>query len=399
MTRNVALLSTTLSSLLLLSACGGADGPPGGWAGSVDTLETGRIVVHNPDVPAWTEAWMLRERFRLGSMAEEGPELLGQIAGLELGPGGEVYVLDGQASEIRVFGGDGSFQHSFGGWGEGPGELNSPSGLALDAQGTLWVMNWGNGRYSGYDPATGEVSREARRLASFASFPWPGKFEEGRRLIDIGLNQDGEPAILRLDTAFVPADTLGFPEPDDADRIFFRDGSTMVASLLDPFAPRPTWAPRPRGGIVLGEGRAFRIHRVRFTGDTILTMELRREPVETTRAERDSAVAFIEKIAGSLGGAVPDRRPNPRATKPAHGQIFVDDRDRTWVWGVPPAGGTPAWEVFGADGRYLGPVPVPDPPAFLPPVLRGSRMAVASEVDGYPVVIVYDLVQAEDDGV
>jgi hypothetical protein len=147
----------------LLASCGN----PGQsvemeWAGSVDTLVSGRVLVRSPDAPTDGSSTLM-ERFRVGSEDAEGPDLFGSIEGLALGPEGEVYVLDGQASEVRVFDSEGGFERAFGGEGEGPGELSSPSGLALDSQETLWVMNWGNGRYTGFDAVTGGVRREVPR--------------------------------------------------------------------------------------------------------------------------------------------------------------------------------------------------------------------------------------------
>jgi hypothetical protein len=34
---------------------------------------------------------------------------------------------------------------------------------------------------------------------------------------------------------------------------------------------------------------------------------------------------------------------------------------------------------------------MPDPPTFLRPVARGNRMAVATQVNGFPQVVIYDL--------
>ena len=255
--RSAGLL-VVVAIVLTISGCSEAarhvDAP--GWSGTVDTLGSGRVVVRNLDQPLWSdgEGWVLRERFRLGSLDGDGPDVFGEVRDVELGEDGGLYVLDGQAEEVRAFQSDGTYLHTFGRSGEGPGELNRPAGMAFDSGGTLWVMNWGNARYTGFDPTTGEVRREVRRLASFAAFPWPGIFDDRGRLLDVGLDRDGEPSILRLDTAFVPSDTVALPQAGEAHRIAFRRGALMVMSTLDPFAPRPTWAPRPRGGIVLGEG-------------------------------------------------------------------------------------------------------------------------------------------------
>jgi hypothetical protein len=376
-------------------ACGGPDSNRAlVWGGTMDTLASGRVVVRSPDVGLWQDEFAFRERLRLGTLEGEGPELFGDVSALELGRAGEVYVLDGLAHEVRVFGSDGSFQRAFGREGEGPGELRSPAGLALDSEGTLWLMNWGNGRYTGFDPVTGNLRREVVRRVSSVIFPWPGAFQDGQQLLDVGVSRHGQLSAIRLDSAFVPKDTLTLPQPATEDRIVFRRGSVVFAALVEPFAPQPEWAPRPPGGIVVGEGSEYRVHRIGFDGDTSMTMELERERARTTTAERDSALAFFQELEQSLQGAVADRQPRPRSTKPAHGPLFVDDQDRTWVRAVSTWGADPEWDVFAADGRFLGQVGVPGTPGFLRPVIRGNRMLVTTEEKGFPEVIVYDLVGA-----
>lgn len=82
-------------------------------------------------------------------------------------------------------------------------------------------------------PGTGELLRNVPRSVRFATFPWPGAFEHGRRLVDVGPDCEGRISILRLDTAFVPSDAIPLPEPPEADRIFFRRGDVIVASIPD----------------------------------------------------------------------------------------------------------------------------------------------------------------------
>ncbi|MFV1988304.1 MAG: hypothetical protein ACC682_13565, partial [Gemmatimonadota bacterium] len=306
------------------------------------------------------DAWVLREIFRVGSLDGEGPDVFGEIRDIELGPTGDLYILDGQADEVRVFGPDGGHLRTFGRTGEGPGELNRPAGMALDSDGLLWVMNWGNARYSAYDPNVGELVTERRRLAGFTSFPWPGSFDREGRLLDVGLSlqgdRGGDPAILRLDSAFVPTDTLPMPRPDEKYTIAFRRNGVMFMSTMVPFAPQPSWSPRPDGGIVVGEGAAYRLHRIGFDSDTTMTIEVLREPVAVSRAERDSALAAFRQRAGQEDGLEPDREPRIPETRPAHGALFVDDEDRIWVRRTVAAGAAPAWDVIDAEGRFLGSV-------------------------------------------
>lgn len=368
------------------------------WSGTVDTLATGRIVVSNPDRPLSDTHWELQERIRLGSLAEEGPELFGGIGGVALGSNGEIFVLDNQAAEVRVFDLQGAFLQTLGRQGQGPGELSGAAGLALDREGTVWVMNWGNARYTGFDPASGQVHNEVRSSISFHQFPWPGTFDEAGKLFDVALDDDRKPAVLLLDDQFLPADTLRLPQPSDADQISFHRGALRIASMPEPFAPAPSWAPRARGGIVIGEGREYRLHRVGFGGDTSMTIELDRVPAEVTPAEADSALAFFLQMQESLGGATPNRRPSVRQTKPAHGSLFIDDEDRTWVTAVRREGEAPQWDVFDADGRFVSSVDIPDPQIFVRPSVRGSWIAVATEGNGFPEVVLYQIVLNAPDG-
>ncbi len=365
-----------------------------GWAGTVETLPSGRVIVRNADIPLSPSPWSLQERLRIGSLDADGPTLFGQIGGMALDAEGGIYVLEPFAHEIRAFTADGTFRRAFGREGEGPGELSSPSGLTTDPRGDLWVLNWGAGRYSGFDPSDGSVADERRRQISFASFPWGGAFDDAGRLVDIGLDHNGEEVILRLDTAFVPADTLELPESPADDRIDFLQEGLRIASMPEPFAPQVSWKPRPRGGIVVGEGADYRLHRIEFSGDTTLTIELDRPPVPVRDSERDSALALFDRMAETLGGATADRRPDPKPFKPAHGTLTVDDQDRIWVVSE-SASSRLAWDVFGADGRYVTRVAIPGQPRSTPIVIRGNRVAVVDDASGVPTVVVYEILESE----
>jgi len=240
----------------------------GGWAGSVDTLPSGTVVIRNPAGGLWVEGdgWQVRERFQLGSFTGDGPDVFGDVRDVEIGPDGSIYILDGQASEVRVFGPDGAYTLTFGREGGGPGELRRPTGLAFDSHGTLWVNNWGNARYTGFDPHTGEVVREEQRQAGFAMLPWPGRFDAVDRLLDTALDPDGNPVILRLDSAFALGDTLPMPELGDEHRVTFT-----------------------RNGMPVGEVRPYSRHR-KFTAAELVerARKLPRLDYEKMRAEADA---------------------------------------------------------------------------------------------------------------
>lgn len=382
----------------LLAGCGGGEAP-GGAAVTIDTLPGGRVVVHNPDPAApdaGVERWTLRERVRIGSLDGEGADVFGQVVAVELGADSSIYVLDGQVEEVRIFGPDGAFLRTLGRSGEGPGELSRPAGMALDMRGRLWVLNWSNARYTAYDPSTGEVVKEGRRPASFVEFPWPGGVDREGRIVDVGLADDGDVALLQVDSAFIARDTLRLPPESDEYRITMSQDERMMMSMSDPFAPRQAWAPHAFGGIVVGNGGDYAIHRVGFTGDTTLTMVVDRRAVAVPSTEADSALAAFEELLGAMEGIRPSRDPRVPPNKPAHGALHVDDDGRTWVQ-VTTDGGA-AWDVLGPDGLLIATVDLPPGLTQGPSAVRGGRAAVGLRTGGFPTVVLYDIVPGGDGG-
>lgn len=75
---------------------------------------------------------------RLGTN-EIGPALFGLLTQADVGPDGNIVVLDADAQEIRVFAPDGRFVDGFGGWGDGPMELRGATEFHLFPDGRVAV--------------------------------------------------------------------------------------------------------------------------------------------------------------------------------------------------------------------------------------------------------------------
>ena len=59
---------------------------------------------------------------------------------------GSVYVADWRNDRIQKFTAEGEFLASFGESGDGDGQLNRPSSVAVDGEGFMYVADWGNER-------------------------------------------------------------------------------------------------------------------------------------------------------------------------------------------------------------------------------------------------------------
>lgn len=97
----------SLSLSLLLGACSGADGSPGG--GPLPTL----ILADAPEVT-------------IGEHKGGAPYLLSGVSDATVQSDGGIVILDCLSAELRYFDSSGRFLRAIGGRGEGPGEFSIP---------------------------------------------------------------------------------------------------------------------------------------------------------------------------------------------------------------------------------------------------------------------------------
>ena len=83
-----------------------------------------------PADPPATRTVELAEQWRIGGEDDEDV-LLGVIFDAQIGPSGDVYLIDRQLSQVLVISPEGELVTTLGRQGEGPGELNQPHGLVL----------------------------------------------------------------------------------------------------------------------------------------------------------------------------------------------------------------------------------------------------------------------------
>ena len=98
-----------------------------------------------------------------------GPGQMSSPAAVAVG-GGEVYVADQSNHRINVYGTDGTFARSFGGFGSGAGQLDTPVGVALSG-GEVFVTDQGNRRVSVFSAGGGFVRAFGKAVNAGAGNP------------------------------------------------------------------------------------------------------------------------------------------------------------------------------------------------------------------------------------
>ena len=112
----------------------------GSWKGQ-ETQKDGALYVTNPatgmEAPATVD---LKELWRVGGESENEEEFFGVIVRVTTDPKGNIYVLDNQLSEVKVYDPSGKFLKKIGREGEGPGEFRRPGDMFFLPDGNLGVM-------------------------------------------------------------------------------------------------------------------------------------------------------------------------------------------------------------------------------------------------------------------
>ena len=121
-------------------AVSGAPASAGTWKGQ-ETQKDGALHVANPATGMESPVTVdLKELWRLGGESENEEEFFGVIVRVTTDPKGNIYVLDNQLSEVKVYDPSGKYSKTIGREGEGPGEFRRPGDMFFLPDGNLGVM-------------------------------------------------------------------------------------------------------------------------------------------------------------------------------------------------------------------------------------------------------------------
>ena len=279
----------------------------------------------------------------VGDVEGEDPYLFTTIGSVVEDDRGRMIVADYQTHEVRVFEPDGRFAFSFGGQGEGPGEMTNPCCMTFGPDGLLWVRE--SIRYSAFKLEEGgaEYVRGLRSVNASFNLIAPVTFDAEGRLVDLGMAA-GDPRFTRfhlgpgtaVDTvpmATAEEQATGFSPVD----IMVGDQAAQFY-LYQPFGPRWIHGHGPGGWWARAVSSAYAVTLLHPDGSPSLIQAPLPGP-ELSPDERRRAQAQIdqEKQRFDLRDhpwGIPDR-------KPVLAELFFDRGGRLWV------------EKTGADGQEM----------------------------------------------
>jgi hypothetical protein len=348
----VSRMTYGLVATLLLGAC---DTPGASIQGSasVDTID-GVVHVRNSGEGLWTseERWRVTESLRLGSATEPETELFtNQLLATDIGPDGNIYVLDHFAGRVSVFSPEGGFLRTVGRRGRGPTELGMPSGFTWDRGGRLWVVDPSDRKYVVYDSIGAVVDRLPRATHVTPRRITPLVAVGGHGVVDEAAG-DGDLILLRTTLDGARHDTLAVLHrrggPSDAlVRAAVPPPGPEFAKVARHYVPRMKWAVDPEGGVWTGLPDELRFVKLDWSGDTLMVVTADHRASALTSAD-ERLIAEAARQSGLAPSEIDPRRPLFQS-------LAVLDSGHLLVQLVSEPG-EPAsvFDVYDPAGRYLG---------------------------------------------
>lgn len=392
-------------SILLASACSDAPGPGGdGAAGDVGS----------PDIAL---AAVVEPAYVVGAGTGEDWELFGNVPSVSFDDAGNLHVFDAGAQRVVVVGPDGSLARIVGRPGEGPGELQGASAMAVLPGGRIAIFEFGlPGRFEIVDADGTFAETVSFDITKGAPAPKVLPLPDGR-LISTGGPRVTLPGA-EPDGGSVPAGRRAmeiFPLDGSDPRVFYHAwglapprGDSIVVQLeadmtmsLPPsrgLEPGLHWAVLRDGRVAVADSIGYRVKLVTPEGEDAAWIERPVPPLTVTAAVREAvraharadleAAASLDVLAGVEMGMPPAMR---EATErrieemifpddiPVIAGLAVDWDGRLWIarWGADGVVDGPI-DIVEPSGRYVGTLPLDGPripDAFGP----GGQMAYLEE--------------------
>lgn len=376
-----------------LAACG-SDRDAEAWTGTM-TDSAGISIVRSTGEGIWgsTPGWTLEETFRVGGL-EGGPDAeFGLVAALDADSDGNVYVLDQQARQISVFDSGGSLVTVIGGPGGGPGEFG-PGLVGMFEHGdTVWGIDVAGQGMQGFDLSGERVAQSPFDLTGGVPLRMDetsrGLVAQRRGVLPGGnlTTGAGDPV------AFIRGASMDTLLTLPAGESFSMQGGQAQLSF---FQPEPLWDAADDGSLAWGTHKIYRVRITDAQGVTtrIVEREMAAQPV-TESLERGLRQALLRQMVQASGAPAEAIAPMLEQatfaeTLPLLVQVILDEEGYLWVQRVGEIDeqidsedfdlqdlGSPIWDVFDPEGRYLGDLRVPDgfqPLRLIDGVLWGTQL-------------------------
>lgn len=354
MIRNRTILAITCSLALILTAACTTDTSARASL-SITSDSAGVEIVRGPATDT-TLPWRLVELRRFGG-ADTGAFDFNRVSRYNVATDGHgtIAILDyDNDNRIHVFDTTGTILRSMGRTGGGPGEMQFPNGLRMDATGAVSVFDAGKNALVRWG-ADGLPLPELSLKTINGRVSGSPSVEGDTMWVLLSVN-DSLNAVSRLErwtsTDTLPIDSTVLPKPR---MVMFKCVGLMLPPL---FSPELQWA--------VGAGQLAITTQSQYVIDIReggrLTRSVRRDIVPVAAHTTDASRLYPDGLKVSFGegrecvtpSAEVGEKVGVAATIPVVRTAVVAPDGSLWVERYTFKGETPALDVFDRDGQYLG---------------------------------------------
>ncbi len=370
--------------------------------------------------------WSTEVEARIGSVDDPDQSLSPQGLQVLIGPNEEVVVSQPMDATVRIFDGEGRFQRTIGGRGEGPGEFSGLTHIGLFGD-TLYANEPGRisffrleGQFLGARTLLSDVIRlEGATYAPFA----PQKFiplQDGTAMVEPGVMVAASPPdspgvtegslrtpLLHTDSLSAVLDTIVWAHPEDV-TLSMTEGGDLF-SFLVPFRDRPLVEMAPDGSGVVVVDRSlptspdeatYQVSLLGPDGDTVFVQDVPyaprglddqdvRQVLERTEVlsrdpdDRPSVSAMARELESA--GLIPETAVSVTA-------LAIGQDGSNWLRREESSQDSVVWEVL--DGRGVRQGSVALPPEQRVVAAKDNRVAVLEQDElDVPYVVLYRIIK------
>ena len=271
-----------------------------------------------------------------GSSLPDGVLFVGPVD-IAFDPAGQIFVLDFQDHNIKVFDSAGTFLKVIGRKGQGPGDFNMPLSFAL-AKDRLAVWDMGNRRLCALTPE-GKLIK-AEEISGLSGRPQRIKvLPDGDWVVEtekIFFDDPSKPQEVALEILSPELKSKKVVYSHPVWRNKFMRLEQGLVNLPQPFAPDLRWDITPDGKIVAGFSDKYEIGVYDAEGKVLAKPA---HPYDPVRVAAEDKKAFFDGMTHTTGDGT-SRQGAPDfvikntafpAKKPAFDDIVVDSEGNIWV--------------------------------------------------------------------
>lgn len=330
--------------------------------------EGGVEVISNPedpDPPAGSPTQLiLQEEFTLGQGPDESA--FSQLSYFAVDNEGTIYALDSKDCLVKVFNNEGKFLRHFGRKGQGPGEMNVPTGIHLTFSGEIMIEDPMNQRLVYFTPE----GKFLRTMTTAKALGLAGLILDskgnmiGRQIVLAENKMVWEIKKYSSDlTELYTIDRLNLPHP--------------LEGKINPFAYVTVYELDQNDYLYYGKSEKYEIHVLNPEGKLVKKIIKEWSPVRLTEEEKKELLSQISEAGSGIKDrvALPDYYPPYQSfSLDEEGRLFV----RTYEKGK--ARGENYFDVFDRQGKYVAKIAL----KIIPRLWKNKKLyALEQTEDGY----------------